>query len=255
VSHFADVQQPGTDRIIFEPTSGNTGVGIAMLAAERGYEFIAVISEGMTIERRQTMALLGAKFIVTEGSKGTNWAIEKAYEMAAENPQYLLLDQFNNPANTEAHYTTTGPEILRDVPEITHFVGGMGTGGTLMGVHQYMKEHKPEVKIIGLEPMIGTKIQGLRKMEGFIPGIYHEDRLDEKIALDDEEALRVTRELGTREGIFAGISSGAAMWGAMQVAAQLDEGTIMVVLPDYGERYLSSPLFHVEVGSILPEIL
>jgi cysteine synthase len=246
---------PGTGRIILEPTSGNTGIGLAMIAADKGYEFIAVIPESASIERRKLMAAFGASFILTDGVKGTNWAIEVAHRLADEDDRYLMLDQFNNPANPQVHYETTGPEVLRDVPEITHFIAGMGTGGTLMGVHRYFQEHKPEVAIIGLEPAAGSKIQGLRNMADYVPSIYHEELLDDRIMLDDAEAVRLARELARKEGLFVGISSGAAMWGAMKVAAQIREGTLVVIFPDGGEKYLTTPLFDLPVDSILDRIL
>ncbi len=246
---------PGTDRIILEPTSGNTGIGLAMMAAVRGYQFVAVIPESTSVERRKMMAAFGARFILTDGAKGTNWAIEVAHRLLKEDDRYLMLDQFNNPANPQVHYETTGPEVLRDVPEITHFVAGMGTGGTLMGVHRFMREHKPDVAIIGLEPVAGSKIQGLRNMEAYVPSIYHEELLDDKLMLDDEEAFRVARELARLEGLFVGISSGAAMWGAMKVAERLKEGTLVVIFPDGGEKYMSTPLFDLPVGSMLDQIL
>jgi cysteine synthase len=252
---FAKLEGYNPGRVLLEPTSGNTGIGLAMMAAARGYEFVAVMPESASIERRKMMAAFGAKFILTDGVKGTNWAIEVAHRLLEEDNRYLMLDQFNNPANPEAHYETTGPEILRDVPEITHFVAGMGTGGTLMGVQRYMTEHKPGVKIVGLEPVAGSKIQGLRNMAAYVPGIYQEARLDDKIILDDGEAFRVGRELARAEGLFVGISSGAAMWGAMQVAKRIDEGAIVVIFPDGGEKYMTTPLFDLPVGSMLDEIL
>ena len=246
---------PGTERILIEPTSGNTGIGLAMLATERGYPFIAVIPESTSIERRKMMAAFGAKFILTDGVKGTNWAIEVAHRLLEEDERYLMLDQFNNPANPQVHYETTGPEILRDVPEITHFVAGMGTGGTLMGVHRFMQEQRPGVTIVGLEPVAGSKIQGLRNMEAYVPSIYDESLLDDKIMLDDDEAFRVARDLARVEGLFVGISSGAAMWGAMRVAERIREGTLVVIFPDGGEKYMSTPLFDLPIGSIRDEIL
>jgi len=246
---------PGTGRIILEPTSGNTGIGLAMMAAERGYEFIAVVPESTSVERRKMMAAFGASFILTDGVKGTNWAIEVAHRLVEEDDRYLMLDQFNNPANPQVHYETTGPEVLRDVPEITHFIAGMGTGGTLMGVHRYFQEHKPEVAIVGLEPVAGSKIQGLRNMTDYVPSIYHEELLDDKIMLDDEEAVRVAQELARVGGLFVGISSGAAMWGAMKVAGQMNEGTLVVIFPDGGEKYMTTPLFDLPVDSILDRIL
>jgi len=201
------------------------------------------------------MAAFGAKFILTDGPKGTNWAIEVAHRLLKEDGRYLMLDQFNNAANPQVHYETTGPEVLRDVPEITHFVAGMGTGGTLMGVHRYVRERKPEVKIVGLEPIAGSKIQGLRNMAAYVPSIYHEELLDERIMLDDAEAFRVARELAQAEGLFVGISSGAAMWGALKVASRLNEGTLVVVFPDGGEKYMSTPLFDSPVGSMMDKVL
>ncbi|TES89051.1 MAG: cysteine synthase family protein [Anaerolineales bacterium] len=246
---------PNTDRILFEPTSGNTGIGLAMIAAARGYEFIAVMPETASVERRKMMAAFGAKFILTDGVKGTNWAIEVAHRLHKEHDRYLMLDQFNNPANPQVHYETTAPEILHDVPQITHFVAGMGTGGTLMGVHRYMQEHKPDVAIVGLEPVAGSKIQGLRNMEVYVPSIYHEELLDDKIILNDPSAFEVARDLAKIEGLFVGISSGAAMWGAMGLAERIKEGTIVVIFPDGGEKYMTTPLFDLPLESMLDEIL
>ena len=247
--------RPGGKRILLEATSGNTGIGLAMIAAVRGYPFVAVLPESTSLERRKIMAAFGAKFILTNGTKGTNWAIEVASRLAREDDRYLMLDQFNNHANPEAHYLTTAPEILKDVPEVTHFVAGMGTGGTLMGVARYMREHKPEVAIVGLEPVAGSAIQGLRNMAAYVPSIYQESFLDEKIRLDDEEAFRVARELARAEGLFVGISSGAALWGAMQLAQRIRTGTIVALFPDGGEKYLSTPLFDLPVASIADRIL
>ena len=194
--------RPGNDHILMEPTSGNTGIGLAMIASVRKYPFIAVIPESTSIERRKMMAAFGAKFILTDGANGTNWAIEVAHRLLAEDDRYLMLDQFNNPANPRIHYETTGPEVLCAVPELTHFVAGMGTGGTLMGVQRYMREHKPDVAIIGLEPVPGSKIQGLRNMAAYVPSIYHEELLDDKIMLDDDQAFQVARDLARAEGLF-----------------------------------------------------
>jgi len=246
---------PKAERILLEPTSGNTGIGLAMIASARKYPFIAVIPESTSIERRKMMAAFGAKFILTDGAKGTNWAIEVAHRLLKEDDRYLMLDQFNNPANPLVHYETTGPEVLQAVPELTHFVAGMGTGGTLMGVKRYMREHKPDVAIVGLEPVPGSKIKGLRNMAAYVPSIYHEEWLDDKIMLDDDQAFQVARDLARAEGLFVGISSGAAMWGAMQVARRIDEGTIVVLFPDGGEKYISTPLFDLPVGSMRDTVL
>lgn len=249
----AGVLAPGT--VLLEPTSGNTGIVLAMLAAARGYEFVAVIPESTSVERRKIMAAFGARFILTDGVKGTNWAIEVSHRIVAEEPRYLMLDQFNNEANPRAHYETTGPEILRDVPDVTHFVAGMGTGGTLMGVGRFLREHRPGAVVVGLEPVAGSKIQGLRNMAAYVPSIYRESELDDKLELDDDEAFRTARELARREGIFVGISSGAAFWGARRLAARLREGTIVTVFPDGGEKYMTTPLFDLAVGSIRDRIL
>ena len=247
--------RPGGERILLEATSGNTGIGLAMIAAVRGYPFVAVLPESTSLERRKIMAAFGAKFILTDGTKGTNWAIEVASRLAREDDRYLMLDQFNNHANPEAHYLTTAPEILKDVPEVTHFVAGMGTGGTLMGVARYMRDHKSEVAIVGLEPVASSAIQGLRNMAAYVPSIYQESFLDEKIMLDDEEAFRVARELARAEGLFVGISSGAALWGAMKLAERIRTGTIVVLFPDGGEKYLSTRLFDLPVASIFDRVL
>lgn len=245
--------KPG--KILFEPTSGNTGIGIAMIAAAKGYQFIAVMPESVSMERRKSMAAFGAQFILTNGPKGTNWAIEVAHKLLEQEPRYVMLDQFNNPANVQAHYETTGPEIIAQVPDIDVFVAGMGTGGTLMGAGRRLREYNSKIKVIGLEPQAGSKIQGLRNMAAYVPSIYHEDELDEKIMLNDDDAFRVARDLALREGIFVGISSGAAMWGAMQVASKMESGTIVTVFPDRGDRYMTTPLFDLPTKSLLPEIL
>jgi cysteine synthase B len=247
------VIRPG--RVLLEPTSGNTGIGLAMIASAKGYEFVAVMPESASIERRKIMAAFGAQFILTDGVKGTNWSIEVAHRLLQDDPRYLMLDQFNNPANVQAHYETTGPEILAEAPDVDIFVAGMGTGGTLMGVGRRLREHNPNVKIIGLEPVVGSKIQGLRNMAAYTPSIYDEDQLDDKYMLNDDDAFRVARDLALREGLFVGISSGAAMWGAMEVARKMDHGTIVTVFPDRGDRYLSTPLFDLPINSLLPEIL
>ena len=246
---------PGTDRIIIEPTSGNTGIGVALVAASRGYRFTAVIPENTSVERRKMMAAFGAQFILTDGAKGTNWAIQVAHRLLKEDERYVMLDQFSNSANPEAHYETTGPEILRDVPEITHFVAGMGTGGTLMGVKRFFQDHRPDVQVIGLEPFSGSAIQGLRNMADYVPPIYREELLDDKLVLDDEEAFRTARALARVEGLFVGISSGAAMWGAMELAKRIKQGTIVVIFPDGGAKYMSTPLFDLSVGSLIDRVL
>lgn len=230
---------------ILEPTSGNTGIGIAMIAAALGYKFTAVIPESVSLERRKLLQMYGAQLILTDGPKGTNYAIQVAHEIIKkEAHRFIMLDQFNNNANVMAHYETTGLEILQDVPYVTHFVAGMGTGGTLMGVGRRLKEYNSSIKIIGVEPKEGSKIQGLRNMKAYTPSIYNEEKLDEVLHLaDDETAFELARDIFKKEGVSVGISSGAALWGAIKVAEQLKEGTIVTVFPDRGDRYVSTPLF------------
>jgi cysteine synthase len=231
------------ERVLIEPTSGNTGIGLALVAALKGYRFVAVMPECASKERCQTMAAFGADLILSDGSLGTNYAIEVAQRMLQEDERYLMLDQFSNPANVEAHYHGTGVEIARQVPEVDVFVAGMGTGGTLMGVGRRLREERPGVRIVGLEPRPGTAIQGLRNMDDYVPPIFNWDELDERLTLDDEAAFQTTRDLARAEGIFAGMSSGAAVWGAMQVARRMERGTIVTLLPDGGSRYFSTTLY------------
>ena len=232
------------ERILIEPTSGNTGIGLALIAAAKGYRFISVMPESASLERRKVMSALGAELILTNGQKGTNYSIEVAHRLLEEHPEYLMLDQFNNPANVAAHYDGTGVEILEQAPGADFFVAGMGTGGTLMGVGRRLREARPAVSVIGLEPMQGSQIQGLRCMGGYVPGIFSYDELDETIMLEDEGAFETARQLARVEGLLVGISSGAALWGALRVAEQAPSGaTIVTLFPDGGERYLSTPLY------------
>lgn len=230
---------------IIEATSGNTGIGLAMIAAIRGYRFTAVMPESVSIERRKLLAAYGAEIVLTDGAKGTNYAIEVANDMVKNNPEkYLMLDQFNNMANVLAHYRTTGKEIIKQVPFVTHFVAGMGTGGTLMGVGRRLKEYNNTIQIIGVEPLAGSTIQGLRNMKAYTPSIYNESKLDQKMMIDvDAIAFDLARDLFKKEGISVGISSGAALWGAMEVAKTLKQGTIVTIFPDRGDRYASTKLF------------
>ena len=233
------------DKEILEATSGNTGIGIAMLAAVLGYKFTAVIPESVSLERRKLLQMYGAQLILTDGTKGTNYAIEVAHDIAQkESARFIMLDQFNNNANITAHYLTTGLEIIQEVPQITHFVTGMGTGGTLMGVGRRLKEGSHNIKVIGVEPKEGSKIQGLRNMRAYTPPIYDETKLDEVLYLaDDEVAFELARDIFKKEGISVGISSGAALWGAIKVAEQLKEGLVVTIFPDRGDRYVSTALF------------
>ncbi|RJQ28147.1 MAG: cysteine synthase family protein [Peptococcaceae bacterium] len=245
-SMVEDAQKKGLlnqNNILLEATSGNTGISLAMIAAITGYRFVAVMPENVSLERRKLLRAFGAEIILTDGSKGTNGAIETAREIVQKHDYYLMLDQFTNTANVRAHYETTGPEIIKDVPEITAFVAGMGTGGTLMGVRQKLKEHNPDIKIIGVEPQPDSKIQGLRNMEAYTPPIYNEKLLDLKLPIPDREAFHLARELYLKEGISAGISSGAALWGAIEYSKTISKGNIVTIFPDRGDKYLSTELF------------
>ena len=233
------------DKKIIEPTSGNTGIGLAIISAIFGYKFVAVMPESVSIERRKLLAAYGAEIVLTDGEKGTNYAIEVVKKMVAENPkQYVMLDQFSNRANVLAHYETTGLEIVKDVPNITHFVAGMGTGGTLMGVGKRLKELSNKIQIVGIEPMPASKIQELRNMTAYKPPIFDEKKLDSKLAItDDEIAFELARDLFKKEGISVGISSGAALWGAIKVAKSISSGIVVTLFPDKGDKYLSTALF------------
>ena len=234
------------DKIIIEPTSGNTGIGIAMVAAVKGYKLVVTMSELMSMERRKTLAAFGAEIILTDGSKGTDGAIEKAHEICNSNPElYFMPNQFSNEHNLLAHYHGTAQEIWQQTDgKITHFVAGMGTTGTLMGTSRRFKELNPEIQIIGVEPNLKHKVQGLKNMEeARVPEIYDIGQLDEKVRISDEHAFEMARSLAMQEGIFAGISAGAAMYVAVSKAKQLDSGLIVVIIPDRGDRYLTTDLF------------
>lgn len=226
--------------VILEPTSGNTGISLAMVAARKGYQLTIVIPENASEERVRLLELYGAEIVFTPADKGTNGSIDVARRMA-EDDKYFMPFQYGNPANPRAHYEGTGEEIVRDLPEVTHFVAGLGTGGTLTGVGRRLKEHNPNVKIIAAEPELGELVYGLRSLEeGFIPPILDESVLDRKFLVHSSDALRVTRELTEREGIFAGISSGAVLYVAKRLAAGLDTGDVVCLLPDGGWKYLST---------------
>ena len=224
---------------IIEPTSGNTGIGLAMISAFKKYKFTAIMPESVSIERRKIIQKYGAEIILTDGAKGTNYAIEFAHNLIQNDRKYLMIDQFNNPANVLAHYQTTGIEIINQVPGITHFVAGMGTGGTLMGVGKRLKEFNKNIKIIGVEPFPGSKIQGLRNMKGYVPSIYDVSKLNSKLDIKDENAFELMNDLFKNEGLSVGISSGAALWGAIEVAKKIKSGIIVTIFPDRGDRYLS----------------
>lgn len=234
------------DKIIVEPTSGNTGIGLAMVAAVKGYRLVVTMSEWMSMERQKTLAAFGAEIVLTPGEKGTDGAIEKAMEMCRENPDlYFMPNQFDNEDNYMAHYYTTADEIWEQTDgKLTHFVAGMGTTGTLMGISKRLKELNPEIQIIGVEPNMSHKVQGLKNMEeARVPEIYDISHLDEKVRINDEDAFEMSRALTRNEGIFAGISAGAAVHVAGEIARKLNNGIIVVIIPDRGDRYLSTDLF------------
>jgi len=230
---------------ILEPTSGNTGIGLAIVGAIRGYNVKLVMPESMSIERRKVLKAYGAELILTPAEEGMIGAIEKANAMLAKDPKkYFMPNQFASMCNPRAHFNYTGKEILKDVPDIDVFVAGMGTGGTLHGVGKRLKRANPKVKIVGVEPKSGSHIQGLRNMgEGFIPEIFNPGKLDEIIKVGDKEAFDTAKALARKEGLLVGISSGAAMYGALLKAKQMKKGKIVVLLPDTGMRYLSTGLF------------
>ncbi len=212
--------RPG--QTIIEPTSGNTGISLAMLARRKGYRLIAVMPENVSEERRQLLRLYGAEIVFSDPSKGSNGAIELAQKLAAADPSLYMPYQYGNPANPRAHYETTGPEIVAALPEVDVFVAGLGTGGTLMGVGRYLKEHNPRVQIVAAEPDQGELVQGLRSLaDGFIPPILDLDLLDGKLIINTAAAVTLTRELVAREGIFAGVSSGGALYCALRVAQRM----------------------------------
>jgi len=234
------------DKIILEPTSGNTGIAMAMIASARGYRIKLVMPACVSMERRSVLEAYGAEIELSPGCEATDGAIRLAHRIYEENPEkYYMPNQYANPNNVLAHYETTAPEIMRQTGgEITHFVAGMGTGGTLMGVSRYFREKRPDVSIIGIEPVLGHRIQGLKNMEeAIMPPIYEESALDRKIVVEDDLAFETARQLASHEGIFCGMSGGAALAGAFRLAGELDSGVIVVIIPDRGDRYLSTNLF------------
>ena len=233
-------------KIILEPTSGNTGIALAMIGAAKGYKVKLCMPECVSTERQHILQALNAEVVLTHAKEGTDGSIRKAHELHdAEPDKYYMPNQFTNENNILAHYESTGPEILSQTGgDIDIFVAGMGTTGTLMGVYKFLKENKPEVKVVGVEPPVGHAIQGLKNMkEAIVPQIYNPKMMDEKITVDDGEAFETTRLLAGEEGIFVGMSSGAAVAGALRTAEKMKSGTIVVILPDRGDRYLSTTLF------------
>ena len=230
---------------ILEPSSGNTGIAIAAIARLKGYPVKIMMPESVSIERRQMLEIFGAEIILTPGPEGSNGAVARANELAAEHPDWFFPYQYANDANPMAHYEGTGPEILRDVPDITHFVAGLGTSGTLMGTGTFLKEHDPSIQIVAIEPPLGERVEGLRNIgEGYIPPVFERwggpDVLDRKRVVRPRESIEWTRRLVGECGIFAGISSGAAMAGAAKVAGEIEHGTIVFIVCDGGWKYLST---------------
>ncbi len=248
IKRAEDMGLLGPGKTVIEATSGNTGIGLAMVCAIKGYPLKLIMSSSASEERKKIMMAYGAEIILTPGHLSTDGAIEEAYRMAREEPdRYVLMDQFNNPASIDAHYQTTGREIWDQTRQtLTHVTACLGTTGTIMGITRRMREIAPHVRCIGLEPFPGHRIQGLKNMqESYPPGIYNKKALDRIIHVRDEDSFAMCRELASREGIFAGMSSGAALAGTLQLAREIDQGVLVTVFPDSGERYLSTPLFSI----------
>ena len=228
------------EKTILEPTSGNTGIALAMVAARKGYPLTVVIPDNASEERIGLLRLFGAEIVFSDGDKGTNGSIEVARALARDEKYYMPF-QYGNPANPLAHQEGTAREIIRDLPEVTHFVAGMGTGGTLTGVGRGLHAHDPDVRIVAAEPELGDLVYGLRSLDaGFIPPIFDPSEIDRKFLVDSSASLRTNRELTSKEGIFAGISSGAVVYVARRIATEIDEGDIVCLLPDGGWKYLST---------------
>jgi cysteine synthase len=242
--------RPGST--ILEPTSGNTGISLAMAAKLRGYRLVCVLPENTSVERRQLLAMWGAEIVSSPAAGGSNEAVRIAKQMAAEHPDWVLLYQYGNPANAAAHYETTGPEILADLPSVTHFVAGLGTTGTLMGVGRYFREHKPSVVIVAAEPRYGELVYGLRNLdEGFVPELYDQSMIDARFSVGPGDAVRRVRQLLDQEGLFAGISTGAILHAALAQAAKAvragERADIAFVVADGGWKYLSTGAYEGSV--------
>jgi cysteine synthase len=241
----------GPDSIILEPTSGNTGIALAMIGRRKGYRVALVMPDNVTVERRQVAALYGAEIIPSPGELGSNGAIALARELVAGDPRYVMPYQYGNDANPRAHEETTGPEILADCPEIDVFVAGLGTSGTLMGVGRYLRAHKPGVRIVAAEPLPGEGVLGLRSLEeGFVPEILDPDMLDAKYLVSNRDSVAALRDLVAREGVFGGPSCGAVLVAAAREARRMDEGTIVTVFPDGGWKYLSAGTFERDLDEM-----
>ena len=257
VSMIDDAERSGDltpDRTILEPTSGNTGIALALVARRKGYRMLAVLPDNASEERVRLLELYGAEIVASPADQGTNGAIEVARRLA-EDPRYFMPFQYGNPANPGAHYHGTGAEIVRDLPEVTHFVAGLGTGGTLTGAGRHLKEHRAEVTVVAAEPELGELVYGLRSLdEGFVPPILDESVLDRKLLVSAEDAVRGARDLAEREGIFAGISSGAVLHAARRVAEDLDEGDVVCLLADGGWKYLSTGAWMGDLERAVKEV-
>ncbi|WP_199040574.1 PLP-dependent cysteine synthase family protein [Glycomyces salinus] len=230
---------------ILEPTSGNTGIAVAMLARRKGYRLVAVMPENTSLERRQLLTAFGAEIVFSPAAGGSNAAVAKAREMALDKPEWVMLNQYANPANEAAHYEGTGPEILRDLPGITHFVAGLGTTATLMGIGRYLREHVPDVQIVAAEPRYGELVYGLRNLdEGFVPELYDEKVLDRRLSVGTEDALRRTRQILSAEGLFVGLSTGAVLHAGLSLAREAHRAgrgaDIALLVADSGWKYLST---------------
>jgi cysteine synthase len=238
---------------IVEPSSGNTGIALAAIARLKGYPIKILLPENVSVERRQMLEVFGAEIILTPGAEGSNGAVRRAEAMAAEHPEWCFLYQYGNDANPRAHYEGTGPEIWQDCPEITHFVAGLGTSGTLMGTGRFLKEQNPDIKVIAIEPPLGERVEGLRNLdEGYIPPVFENwhggDLLDRKRVVRPRESIEWTRRL-VEHGVFAGLSSGAAMAGAVKVALEIDRGAIVFIVSDGGWKYLSTGAYTADLDT------
>src|SRR6266567_8299290 len=241
--------KPGS--ILLEPTSGNTGIALAMIARIKGYQFIAVMPDNVTSERRQMLELYGAKIIFSDGSQGSNGAVRLAKELVGSDERYVMLYQYGNQANPRAHYYGTAVEIIRDLPDLDVFVAGLGTGGTLTGNARRLKEYNPAIKVVAAEPLQGEGVQGLRSLEdGFVPPVLDQSLIDARILVAGVDAIRRTRQLKDQEGIFAGPSCGAVLHAALRVAASMEHGKIVVILADGGWKYLSEDLWTRELAEL-----
>ena len=247
--------QLAKDKTVLEPTSGNTGISLAMVLANLGYRFKAVMPDNVSSERTELLLAYGAEIIYSPGGEGSNGSIAMAKKVVARDSSYVMLYQYGNEANPRAHYETTAPEIIRDLPEVTHFVAGLGTGGTLMGVGRRLKEYNPKIEVIAAAPEPDDRIEGLRDLEeGFVPPILDLKMLDRRIMIGSEESFRHTADVLRREGVFAGVSSGAVLAAAIKVAERLDEGNIVGLFADGGWKYLSTGLWTKRYDELKGEV-